>query len=68
MKGRNISMQNDSFWMPLDNAAKIYPAIRTDELTAVFRLSVVLVERVKAKQFLEAIQALEGPQKRLRPF
>lgn len=60
MKGRNISMQNDSFWMPLDNAAKIYPAIRTDELTAVFRLSVVLVERVKAKQFLEAIQALEG--------
>ena len=40
-------MQNDTFWMPLDNAAKIYPAIRTDELTSVFRLSVVLKERVK---------------------
>lgn len=60
MKEREISMQNDTFWMPLDNAAKIYPAIRTDELTSVFRLSVVLKERVKAKQFLEAIHAFEG--------
>ncbi len=60
MKEREISMQNDTFWMPLDNAAKIYPAIRTDELTSVFRLSVVLVERIKARQFMEAIYALEG--------
>lgn len=52
-------MQNDTFWMPLDNAAKIYPAIRTDELTSVFRLSVVLKERVKARQFLEAVHELE---------
>jgi NRPS condensation-like uncharacterized protein len=52
-------MPDSLFWMPLDNAAKIYPAIRTDELTSVFRLSVVLKERVKARQLLEAVNALE---------
>lgn len=52
-------MPDSFFWMPLDNAAKIYPAIRTDELTSVFRLSVVLKERVKARQLLEAVEALE---------
>ena len=52
-------MQDDAFWLRLDNAAKIYPSIRTDELTSVFRISVILKERIKAKPFLEAIQDLE---------
>lgn len=48
------------FWLRLDNAAKIYPAVKSTELTAVFRISVDLMERVKAKQFIEAIQSLEN--------
>lgn len=47
------------FWMRLDNAAKIYPAIKDRELTSVFRVSVELKERIKAKQFLDAVHALE---------
>ncbi len=59
MKERKAHMQ-DAFWLRLDNAAKIYPAISTNELTSVFRLSVVLKERIKAKQFLEAVAAVES--------
>lgn len=47
------------FWLRLDNAAKIYPAIRDNELTAVFRVTAELKERIKAKQLLEAISRLE---------
>ena len=45
----NIHHTGD-FWLRLDNAAKIYPAIRDRELTAVFRISVQLKERIKVKQ------------------
>ncbi|GEO07157.1 hypothetical protein AAE02nite_48210 [Adhaeribacter aerolatus] len=48
------------FWLRLDNAAKIYPAVKNRELTSVFRISVELVEKVKAKPLLEAIKALEN--------
>lgn len=47
------------FWMRLDNAAKIYPAIKTQELTSVIRISAELQERIKARQFNEAIHAIE---------
>ncbi|MFO7827666.1 MAG: hypothetical protein R6V23_03515 [Bacteroidales bacterium] len=50
---------NQSSWYPLDNAAKIYPAIQTDELTAVYRISVVLKERVKIAHLLNVIPKLE---------
>jgi len=46
-------------WFPLDNAAKIYPAIQTDELTAVFRISAVLKEPVKIKHLLKAVHSME---------
>ena len=46
----------DDFWLRLDNAAKIYPAIKDKELTSVFRVSVVLKERVRIKLFLNAVQ------------
>lgn len=49
----------DQFWLRLDNAAKIYPAIRTRELTSVFRLSVTLKESIEEKQLLKAIHAIE---------
>ncbi len=50
---------NNGFWLRLDNAAKIYPAIISSELTSVIRISVELKERIKATQFKEAIQAIE---------
>jgi NRPS condensation-like uncharacterized protein len=49
----------NDFWLKLDNAAKIYPAIKDKELTAVFRIGVELKERIKARQFIEAIHAIE---------
>lgn len=49
----------NDFWLRLDNAAKIYPAIKDKELTSVFRVGVELKERIKAKQFLESIYAVE---------
>src|SRR5688572_24452975 len=55
---RKIQHTND-FWLRLDNAAKIYPAIKDRELTSVFRVGAELKERIKAKQFLEAIHAIE---------
>lgn len=50
----------NNFWLKLDNAAKIYPAITSQELTSVFRISVELHERIQAKQFLEAVNEIEG--------
>lgn len=47
--------QNELFWTPLDNAAKIFPSIRSDEHTIVFKLTVVLKERVAIKHLLTAI-------------
>ena len=47
------------FWLRLDNAAKIYPAIRSRELTSVIRISVELKERIVAQPFSEAIRAIE---------
>src|SRR5678816_25502 len=54
------AQQVNDFWLRLDNAAKIYPAIKDKELTSVFRVAVELKERVKAKQFLEAVHAIEN--------
>ena len=48
------------FWLRLDNAAKIYPAVMGRELPSVFRLSAELKDRVKARQLLEAVSAIES--------
>lgn len=50
---------NKNFWMRLDNAAKIYPAIQSSELTSVFRLSCILKHRIIIKHLLKAINLLE---------
>jgi hypothetical protein len=50
----------NNFWLRLDNASKIYPAIKDRELTSVFRVSVSLKERIKASQFLEAVHEIEN--------
>jgi len=49
----------NDFWLRLDNAAKIYPAVKDKELTSVFRVGVELKERIKARQFLEAVHTIE---------
>ncbi|MBT1706355.1 hypothetical protein [Chryseosolibacter indicus] len=50
----------EKFWMRLDNAAKIYPAVQDEELTAVFRLTCVLKKPVKIGPLLKAIELLEN--------
>jgi NRPS condensation-like uncharacterized protein len=42
------------FWFPLDNAAKIYPAIITEELPVVFRISAVMKNVVNIKSLMKA--------------
>jgi NRPS condensation-like uncharacterized protein len=51
--------ESKNFWLTLDNAAKIYPAILSDELTSVFRISAVLKEPVKIKNLLKAVHSIE---------
>jgi NRPS condensation-like uncharacterized protein len=51
---------NGIFWLPLDNAAKIYPAVRSREHTTVFRISVILNERIKIQAFLLAVRKMES--------
>ena len=51
--------QKQQFWMRLDNAAKIYPAVQSEELTSVFRLSCVLKVPIKIKPLLQAIHKIE---------
>jgi len=61
LESKNYTYQkNKNFWLTLDNAAKIYPAILSDELTAVFRISAVLKEPIKIKNLLKAVNSIEG--------
>lgn len=43
---KHISVENKLKWMPLDNAAKIYPAVRTKKWSNIYRLSATLSETV----------------------
>ncbi len=53
------SPNNNRFWFPLDNAAKIFPAIISDEIPVVFRLTAVLKQPVKIKPFHRAVLLVE---------
>lgn len=52
-------LSSNRFWLKLDNAAKLYPAIQNSKLTAVFRITAQLTERVKIKPFLKAVKLAE---------
>ena len=52
-------------WMPLDNSAKIYPAVMSRDWAAVFRVSVTLKEPIQP-EILQ--QALEDPVVRIQSF
>ena len=47
------------FWFSLDNAAKIFPAIITEEVTTVFRLTAVLKDPVKISALRKAVLTAE---------
>lgn len=47
------------FWFPLDNAAKIFPAIISDESPVVFRLTAVLKQPVRIAAFQKAVRDAE---------
>jgi NRPS condensation-like uncharacterized protein len=54
-KSSHITSEPEKFWITLDNAAKIFPAIITKEVTAVFRLSAILKQPVKIKPLRKAV-------------
>ncbi|HYW94950.1 MAG TPA: hypothetical protein VE870_05140 [Bacteroidales bacterium] len=55
---RTIPVTN-KFWLTLDNAAKIFPAVINDELTSVFRLSAVLKHPVRIGALQKAVLKVE---------
>ncbi|MGM0622364.1 MAG: hypothetical protein ACQETJ_15020 [Bacteroidota bacterium] len=58
-KNRNIVSKPGRFWFALDNAAKIYPAIITENVTAVFRVTAILKQPVQIKPFRKAVLQAE---------
>jgi NRPS condensation-like uncharacterized protein len=62
MEGKTIytkSMQEIG-WLKLDNAAKLFPAIMSGELTSVFRITAALHEPVKYSTIKEAVEITSG--------
>ena len=60
MESKNkIYKKKENFWLPLDNAAKIFPAVITDEFTAVFRISAVLKNRINIRNLFKAVNTIE---------
>lgn len=57
--GKKTNELGQDFWYPLDNAAKIYPAITTDEVTSVFRLTVRLKQPVQIAALFKAVRTIE---------
>jgi NRPS condensation-like uncharacterized protein len=55
----DIKSNSGKFWFALDNAAKIYPAVISDNITSVLRITVVLKQPVKIKQLLKAVLRAE---------
>lgn len=52
---KNIAPLPGKFWFPLDNAAKIYPAVINKTFTAVFRITVVLRTPVQINALRKAV-------------
>jgi len=50
----------EDFWLRLDNAAKMYPAILSKEFTTVFRISAGLREPVRIQPFFRAVRQVEN--------
>ncbi len=60
MSAKNHTIpETAKFWFSLDNAAKIFPAIITEEVTTVFRLTAVLKQPVRIKALRKAVLKAE---------
>lgn len=55
-KRRNIRSFQEKGWLKLDNAAKLFPAIVSNDLTSVFRITASLKEPVKYSAIREAVE------------
>jgi NRPS condensation-like uncharacterized protein len=55
----DIASDSGKFWFALDNAAKIYPAVITENVTNVLRLTAILKQPVKIKQLFKAVLRAE---------
>jgi NRPS condensation-like uncharacterized protein len=55
-KGINTNSFQETGWLKLDNCAQLFPAITTEELTSVFRLSATLREPIKYSTVKEAVE------------
>ena len=48
------------FWLPLDNAAKIFPASLSEEVTTMIRMTASLKEPVKIQPLMRAVSRIEN--------
>lgn len=55
VKGIDTKSIKETGWLKLDNAAKLFPAIMSGELTAVFRITAFLKKPVKFSAIKEAV-------------
>jgi hypothetical protein len=55
----NRTLIKEQLWFPLDNAAKIYPAVRTGEHTTVFRISIILKDVIRIGYLMKALSLIE---------
>jgi hypothetical protein len=60
VKNSNNPKAKNRFWHTLDNAAKIFPAIITREVTSVIRISAKLKEPVRIEAFRKAVLMAEN--------
>lgn len=58
-KSSNTAREPGKFWFALDNAAKIFPAVITSEVTSVLRITAVLNQPVKIKHLQKAVLQAE---------
>lgn len=59
-KIRNPHPISEKGWYELDNAAKLFPAIISRDLTSVFRITAILKSPVKYKSLKEAVSITSG--------
>lgn len=56
VKAIDVKSIHDKSWLKLDNAAKLFPAIMSKDLTLVFRLTAALKEPVRYQALKEAVE------------
>jgi NRPS condensation-like uncharacterized protein len=59
-KGIDTKSSQERGWLKLDNAAKLFPAIMSGELTAVFRITASLKEPIRYSAIKEAVEITSG--------